>query len=288
MHGRRRPHLRRTLHTLDGVATTAELRARGFPGPRLSAAVHTGELLRVRRGWYALPEVDPNLRAAIRVGGRLACVSAAAFYGWSTPPRHGVHVAVPENAARLRTAGTAQRTVVHWASPIPRARRSRLITEPFETVVQIAHCQSPEFAVAAFDSYLAQHDGSPRQLERWLAEVPPHIRNALPRREPLCHSFLETIGRVRLESDGIRGEHQVQIPGIGRVDLVIDGWLVIEWDGRTHLEPDQRDEDDRRDAMLTAMGYRVLRFSYGTVMDRWYLVIAAVRAMLNGDTRAGF
>ncbi|MCP2369806.1 very-short-patch-repair endonuclease [Agromyces terreus] len=276
---------RAAVEALEGAATTAELRAAGVHPVALSAAVHRGELDRVRRGWYALPSLDPSLRAAIRVGGRLACASAAGFHGWAVPPKAGTHVVVHENASRLRLADAPDHLVLHWMSPTTRADRSRLVTDPFETVVQLAHCVAGEFAVAAYDSFLARDPVGSERLEEWIARLPPHLLRDLPRREALCHSFLETVARVRLARRGIRGAHQVEIAGVGRVDLVIDGWLVIEWDGRTHLTGEQYDEDRRRDALLTARGYRVLRFSYSTVMHEWYLVEAAVRAMLDETRR---
>lgn len=282
-----RTHVRR----LDGVAETRELIALRVEPRRLAAAVHTGELLRVRRGWYALPETDPALLGAIRVGGRLACVSAAAHYGWATPERHGLHVCVAENASRLRRApvgpiGTDPAdVVVHWGSPVEGASGSRLVTDRFETVVQLVECLDPESAVAAFDSFLHTDPTGSRDLERWLDSVPGWLRHNLPARNARCHSFLETIGRVRLERAGITGLHQVELAGIGRVDLIIGDRLVIERDGGSHRTATQQDEDCRRDALLATLGYRTLRFSYPLVMEEWHVVIAAVRAALDGVDR---
>ena len=279
--------IRAHVARLGGVAETHELVARGIRPHRLTTAVRAGEIARVRRGWYCLPETDPALRTAIRVGGRLACVSAAEHYGWATPERYGVHVSVAENASRLRhetlgpTAPAMAAVVVHWSSPLERAERPRLVTDRFETVVQLVECLDPESAVAALDSFLHDDPVRSRELEQWLTSLPASIVEALPSRNGLCHSFLETIGRVRLERAGIIGEHQVEIPGVGRVDLVIDGRLVIEWDGGTHRTAAQQDEDCRRDALLATMGFRTLRFSYRLVMDEWYVVIAAVRAALD-------
>jgi very-short-patch-repair endonuclease len=99
----------------------------------------------------------------------------------------------------------------------------------------------------------------------------------------LCHSFLETMGRVRLSRDGIEGRHQVEIPGVGRVDMLIDGWLIVEWDGLEHHgNALAHDEDCRRDAVAASMGYTTLRFTYSLVMFHWYIVVAAVRAALAG------
>ena len=52
----------------------------------------------------------------------------------------------------------------------------------------------------------------------------------------------------------------MSIAGVGRVDLVLDGWLVIECDSREFHEgwmPQQRDR--ARDLALAALGYVTLR-----------------------------
>lgn len=47
-----------------------------------------GELTRVARGWYALPFANDQVMRAIRLGGRLGCLSGCDFYGlWV--PAHG-------------------------------------------------------------------------------------------------------------------------------------------------------------------------------------------------------
>jgi very-short-patch-repair endonuclease len=281
------PSLPTHVRRLGGVAETRELTELGFDPRHLAAAVHSGDLLRIRRGWYATPDIDPALRTAIRIGGRLACVSAAARHGWAVPEQHGVHVCVAENAARMhrrRDAATSAATwpvEVHWGSARRRDLRNRLVTDRYETVMHLVGCLEPEVAVAILDSFLHREPVLSRELETWLGELPAHVRARLPTRNALCHSYLESIGRIRLEGAGLTGEHQVDIPGVGRVDMVIDGRVVIEWDGGTHRTADQQHEDCRRDALLTTMGYRTLRFSYRLVMDEWYLVIAAVRAALD-------
>ncbi len=194
-----------------------------------------------------------------------------------------------EHASRLRPArpgapeptGRADaRTTLHWGSPVEREQRTRLVTDRFETVVQLAYCLSPELAAATYDSFAHLEPKLASGLDGWIGALPGHIRASLPARDALCHSFLESIGRVRLAAAGIRGEHQVSIEGVGRVDLVIDGRVVVEWDGSTHFDAAQYHEDRRRDALLTSMGYRVLRFSYPLVMEEWHLVLGAVRAAL--------
>src|SRR5690606_35573086 len=72
-------------------------------GPELTRAVRSGEIRRIRRAWYGTDETSAAQYAAIRVGGKLGGISAAASYGfWSGQDRR-IHVLLPRNACRLRT-----------------------------------------------------------------------------------------------------------------------------------------------------------------------------------------
>ena len=71
------------------------------------------------------------------------------------------------------------------------------------------------------------------------------------------------------------------IRGVGHVDLLIGDALVIELDGREwHNDEDRFEKDRRRDAQLSIRGYRVLRFSYKQVFERWSEVRAAIEASI--------
>jgi very-short-patch-repair endonuclease len=66
----------------------------------------------------------------------------------------------------------------------------------------------------------------------------------------------------------MRVEVQVSLPGVGRVDLLIDGWLVIELDGgKWHDDEASQDEDRRREAEMTLLGYGWHRFRYKQVVE---------------------
>jgi hypothetical protein len=96
------------LSSLGGVASRDELVAAGCWSGRIDLSIYYGKIIPVRRGRYVLPGTDPRLLRALRVGGRLACVSALAFYqdiAYDGP----VHVLVQHGASRL--GGPA---VIHW------------------------------------------------------------------------------------------------------------------------------------------------------------------------------
>ena len=55
-------------------------------------------------------------------------------------------------------------------------------------------------------------------------------------------------------------ETQVFIDGVGYVDLLLEGRLVVELDGRHHSEWTQVKKDQRRNNGSVVRGYSVLRY----------------------------
>lgn len=101
----------------------------------------------------------------------------------------------------------------------------------------------------------------------------------------VCESGTETAFWLRMRRHRLPVTRQVRVPGVGRVDFLIGERLVIEVDGRTFHDRESTFEEDRqRDAQLSTLGYRVLRFSYRQVFEQWQLVEAAVLAAVGrGD-----
>jgi very-short-patch-repair endonuclease len=93
-------------------------------------------------------------------------------------------------------------------------------------------------------------------------------------------SLIETIMRLALRQAGLTVRCQVGIDGVGRVDMVIDGWLVIEVDGFAyHSERAQYRLDRARANALAVRGYVLLRFTYEDVMHRLPETVATVLAV---------
>lgn len=95
----------------------------------------------------------------------------------------------------------------------------------------------------------------------------------------------ESLLRFELLARRIPHVQQVLFPRVGRVDFLIGEGLVIEADGAEfHTDRASFEEDRRRDAILAARGYRVLRFSYTQIRERPHEVRAAIGAALaRGD-----
>jgi very-short-patch-repair endonuclease len=102
---------------------------------------------------------------------------------------------------------------------------------------------------------------------------------------PLAESPMETRIRLALVLAGLPApvvQHRVQ--GFGRshrLDLAYpEVLLAIEYDGADHLDPDRARRDLEREALLTWLGWTVLRFDAATVHRDPARVVAVVRAEL--------
>jgi very-short-patch-repair endonuclease len=272
---------------LGGLAPTYALLRRGATSHGLTAAVRRGEIERVRQGWYGLPAADPLSTQAARIGGRLTCVSGARHHELWVAASDRIHVRVPYNASRLRTPHNARQRLdlardrhvtVHWGPPdVPGTRFAML---PRECLRDMVWCQSPERVVAAVDSALRAGKITLTQWMRDIRSFPRKLRRLLAMVDARSESIIESLMRFRLRQRGYSPEVQAQISGVGRVDLRI-GRLVIELDGwEFHQTREQFEEDRKRDALLAAKGYRVLRFTYRQLTRRWHEVLAAVEAAL--------
>ena len=275
-----------------GLAATHELYSRGWTRRSLAIAVADGVIIRVRQGWYTLPSTPEIQREGVRVGGRLGCISGARLLGLSVRASGHVHVAVVPHTARLRSNSDKQvrlarlkspGVVVHWNDT--NTAGTRFILGVRECLKQMSLCQSPEWVVAAVDSALRA-----RLLtaSEWLDDIrvlPRRLRGLLSSVDARAESITESVTRFRLEQLGFEPRLQVTIRGVGRVDMVIGERLVIEVDGYAyHSDPEAFEADRRRDARLSAHGYRVLRFSYRQIMQHWSEVRTAITAAVaRGD-----
>ena len=92
-----------------------------------------------------------------------------------------------------------------------------------------------------------------------------------------CASGLETLARLHLRGHNLQVRSQVQIMGVGRVDLVVGDRLVLELDSRAHhTDHDAYERDRARDLELVRRGYLVVRVTYLQVMTGWANVERAI------------
>ena len=96
----------------------------------------------------------------------------------------------------------------------------------------------------------------------------PHLKEALSLSSDRARSILETVARLQLIDMGLTPQVGVWIEGVGEVDMIILGFIIIEVDGWAfHSSKEQREKDLKRDRELLRRGYVVLRFTYDDVMN---------------------
>src|SRR5690606_7847836 len=123
---------------LGGVVRTEVLRRHGVSRRTLERALHTGHLMRVRRGWVAARGADPALVAAARAGVVISCVSQAARLElWVHEEPEKVHVGADPHSS----GGKPERAHVHWSQPLV-PRHPDALVDPIENVLAlVADCE---------------------------------------------------------------------------------------------------------------------------------------------------
>lgn len=282
--------------TRDGHLTRIiRLTSLGHSEREIERAVSTNELIRVARGWVATSQATHPEVTAVTVGGKLTGSTALASGGiWSGVDRR-IHVALsPHSTGRPLSGRSPDRfpsmrfvdreVVRHWGQErFPESECPPWRVSLIDALIRVARDSSSEHFVASVDSAI--------HLKALSRAAVPQLFSLLPRRlshlqddvDGRAESGIETLPRLRLSSLVRLVEIQVRIPGIsrsggdGRVDILLDGWLVVEADGD---EFHDTIVDRERDALLVRLGYRVQRFGYDQIVNRWHEVEATILELL--------
>lgn len=259
-----------TFLSLHGLAE------RGLTRHSVSRLVAGGELVRLRNGRYVPARIDADLLTAGGLGGRLDCVSLLRTLGVFVRLVHPLHVQFEPGTTRLPLR---HGVVAHWRRSS--TARAALAADLIEALAQACRCQSPRDAVATLDSAwhhgLVDEDGIAAIFSR-LPRRYRTLRELLDRRS---ESGAETLMRLLLRGLGADVDVQVVIPGVGRVDLVVDGWLIVECDSRAFHEGWEAQKRDRaRDMAAAALGYTTVRPLAEDILYRLPGVLAAMKAIV--------
>ncbi|MFT4136266.1 hypothetical protein [Microbacterium sp.] len=239
------------------ILRTADLRAVGLGKGAVRAAVDADLLIRVRNGRYLRAGAPADVTTAARAGARVACLSLLQSLGVFVLTNDRPHIHLPSSATR---PPSAERVVRHWRplmrSPHPRATAVDIV----DALAQSVRCQPQRAAVATLDSAL--HLGLIREddVDEIFAQLPSrfgHLRDLVDGR---AESGPESIVRLIALELGFSVDVQVRLTGVGRVDLVLDGWLVVECDSEEfHTGWDSQLRDRRRDLACAGLGLASLR-----------------------------
>ena len=276
--------------THNSAWTTAELRADGWTPYRISAAVAAGALIRTRRGFYVAAATPDVIVRAARVGGRLTCLSLLALMNVFVLHHDKIHIHMVRNASRMRSPHSRrvrlesrrERGVrLHWLRLVDGVPADSTCVSIIDALVDSVLCQAPRAAVATLDSALHLGLLTEADLAQVFRALPDKYRFLRALVDGRAESGPETFVRLMLRALGCEFELQVEFAGIGRVDMLVDGWLVVECDSREfHNSWQQQVADRNRDLALAARGYVTLRLTAAQIMYRPDEVLAAVKGLL--------
>jgi uncharacterized protein DUF559/putative AbiEi antitoxin of type IV toxin-antitoxin system len=251
-----------------GVVSRAQLSMLGFDRGAIDRRVQNRRLHRLYRGVYAVGHtvLTPNARYLAAVlacgpGAALSHRSAASFWGFRHSAAARVDVSVSHTSGFRSTAAI----VVHRTRREIKTTRSEAITvtTPMQTLADLATAlprrplekaleNAEAMRLLNLNALDATHPGAKRLMEI----VDAHDLGMFTRSETE-DAFLELCDR-----------HGIPRP---RVNSIVAGFevdfcwpderLIVETDGRHHTTRAAFEGDRARDALLTSIGWRVMRFT---------------------------
>lgn len=276
------------LNLCGGVARRPTLARLGVDDAALRRAVRAG-VMQPERGMYALPTAAPAEVALLRRRQLLTCVSAG--------PSHGLWVLDTAGPPHVhhRRGEVFDGEVPHGGLLFP-PHPNRPVVALGDVLIHAARCLPLREALVMVECAVGRGDMTLDFLRRRL----PGRRNGKARDvlqwvDRGAESMLETLARTCFRQAGISVEAQVYINGVGQVDLLLEGWLVVELDGRHHGDWTQVKKDQRRNNRSVVQGYTVLRYYYADVvyapeqmLGEVLTVFAGPRTAATASRSAGF
>lgn len=226
------------------------------------------------RGWiYDRHSFTLDQVRAFVYNASLSCVSAAQIYGLpllleERPQK--THLSVAYNrgmhASKLRRFDDV---CIHREQIMSEEERRTHVASIGTVLERVLVCMPLKVSLPMLDAARNQglYDISTLTLPISGSRV-PHLREAIGLSTDRARSILETVARLQLIDIGLTPQVGVWIEGVGEVDMIILGFIVIEVDGWAfHSSKEQREKDLKRDRELLRRGYVVLRFTYDDVMN---------------------
>jgi very-short-patch-repair endonuclease len=271
------------LRLLGGTARVSDLLAVGYTKPRLHRAIEEGRISRLKHGLLTLPDGNLLIRHAVSNGGLLSCASAVKELGlWGLKDPEGPHLWVPHGRPvdYFRHAGSTAETVRHRGT-LAGNKRPGAYAPVLDVVLHALRCRPPLEALVIAESAVVKRK---LRLHDLLSHLPgPRngpFRALLERVDSTAESPLETIARELFRKAGLRVESQVRIEGVGRVDLLIEGRVIVELDGFDfHWTRPMFRKDRHRNNAGMLRGHLTLRYVYEDLVFEPDTVVAQVLSL---------
>ncbi|WP_442544509.1 endonuclease domain-containing protein [Arthrobacter sp. KN11-1C] len=261
------------LKSLGGVARVGLLRREGYSERAVRGLSFAGAH-QPRKGVWALPDADPELLHAIIDNSLLTCASSGSRYQlWLKDRPARLHLASKHHRSR--------RFATHGQLRFEPDRRLPIASIE-DTVIHGLTCLSEVDAIAMAQSAM-QHHGVPRVVleSEMTAKYFGTARKRLAKADGLSESVPEISARILFDSAGLKFRRQVKIAGVGRVDFLIEDWLIVEINGfQFHGSREAWRKDMSRSNTAQIQGYAVLSYPPEQIWNSPEMVLREILAML--------
>jgi very-short-patch-repair endonuclease len=268
------------LKQAGGAARTAQLLSAGYSRRDIGQLTDLGAT-QPRRGVFLAPGCDPDLAAAIRHNARLTCASAAARYGlWLRNPPPRLHLACNHGHGNGFVRHRTLRFDGHPDLPLAAVE---------DVTLHALGCLAPPSSTAMATSAIRLHGVHLELLKDQLrGDRSAPVRRALQDLDLRAESIVEVDAQHLFRTNGIDFDAQVFLPGIGRVDFLLDQFLIVEIDGFAfHSQRADMLRDRDRNNTSTVQGFAVLRYMPEHIWFNPDHVLAEIRAVLAGRKGQG-
>ena len=284
-----------------GVVDLDQLRDAGLRIGAINSRVRSGRLHRLHTRVFAVGHARLSRQgrwsaAVLALGDRalLSHVSAAALWGLRPSSASRIHVTVPTSAG----LGHRGAIVVHRSRTLTAAdastRDAIAVTSVARTLLDLAAMLAPGpleraveqslllrlFDLHAVDAVIAANRTRPG------ATALARIVAGLHDEPPLTRSELEALMRDLCDAQAIpRPEVNAILEGEEVDFLWRSSRLVVETDGHeSHGTRAGFERDRAKDARLTVLGYRVVRFTHRRLVFEPHAVVETLQALLPRQT----
>jgi very-short-patch-repair endonuclease len=243
---------------------------------------------RPKRGVLALRDCRRDFLAAIMHNSVLTCASAAQDYGlWLRNAPARLHLGCDHGYSRDRGGSAKVPRTFHRGLRYPKHHTLPLAAVE-DVIIHALGCLPENVAIPLVASAVRAHGLRPELLEddliarksgpalKALRKVDLRVES-LPEAEALL--FLLPLAAAL----GVEVQAQAFIPGIGRVDFLIAGFLIVEIDGVAyHSDRASVRRDRHRNNASTLKGYITLRYLPEEIWNESERVAAEIQAVLTG------
>lgn len=278
------------LTAQDAVVSSTDAARVGVSAVQLDGWVRSGQLVRVRRGAYVLRSAydaaDPDeryrqrTRAILRTRPGLDAASHHAAVLLHRVDTYGVDLTTVDVVGQVKAPRVRSGLRTHPGRGIVADRASGVNVVLLPTaLVQVAGGSGVVPAVCSMDDALHDRRCTMEELRSAVPLLPEHHRDAAARAialtDPASESVGETRTRILLGDLGFDVTSQVPLRTpralVGRVDFLVDGLVVVEFDGLVKYEgADGRAAlaaEKLRESAIVDLGYEVVRLVWADLAD---------------------